>query len=152
DQVGATVTVLSNGNYVVTSPAWDGNRGAATWGSGSTGVQGTVSEANSLVGRDPGDQVGFGVTALSNGNYLARSPFWNANRGALTWASGGTGSRGAVSEANSLVGPAPGDFLGSLNPSGGSGLTLLGGGNYVVRSPLWDGGRGAVTWADGGTG
>ena len=57
---------MSNGNYVVESPCWNGSRGAATWGNGSTGMSGTVSAANSLVGSNPGDYVGaFGsVTAL----------------------------------------------------------------------------------------
>jgi hypothetical protein len=40
---GATVTPLSNGNYLVDSPSWNGNRGAVTWGSGITGVSGAVS-------------------------------------------------------------------------------------------------------------
>ena len=56
------VTPLSNGNYVVESPYWNGNRGAATWGNGSTGISGTISAANSLVGSNPGDGVGT-VTA-----------------------------------------------------------------------------------------
>jgi hypothetical protein len=47
DQVGyCGVTQLSNGNYVVPSPNWNGNRGAVTWESGSTGVSGTISDAN----------------------------------------------------------------------------------------------------------
>ena len=50
-------TVLSNGNYVIQSPSWNGDP-AATWGNGSTGISGTVSAANSLVGSNPGDQVG----------------------------------------------------------------------------------------------
>jgi hypothetical protein len=44
------VTALSNGNYVVGSPNWDGNRGAATWGDGTIGIIGPVSDQNSLVG------------------------------------------------------------------------------------------------------
>src|SRR5437867_11825996 len=47
------VTALSNGNYVVRSSNWDNgavvDAGAATWGSGTTGVTGVVSAANSLV-------------------------------------------------------------------------------------------------------
>ena len=55
DLVGyADVTALSNGNYVVISPYWDNgaiaNAGAVTWGSGTSGVTGPVSSANSLVG------------------------------------------------------------------------------------------------------
>jgi len=44
------VTALSNGNYVVESPYWNGQRGAATWGDGSAGVTGPVDATNSLVG------------------------------------------------------------------------------------------------------
>src|SRR5262249_1500879 len=70
------ITFLSNGNYVVRSPVWSGQRGAVTWGSGTVGVSGAVSDANSLVGSNPGDQVGyFGITALSNGNYLVVSAY-----------------------------------------------------------------------------
>src|SRR5262249_30537434 len=113
DQVGLSVTALSNGNYVVRSPDWNGNRGAATWGSGTTGVSGTVSASNSLVGSSPNDQVGLSVTALSNGNYVVGSPSWNANRGAVTWGSGTSGVTGVVSESNSLVGSSPNDFVGA---------------------------------------
>src|SRR5207253_1615835 len=51
DEVGSGgVTALSNGDYVVASPGWNGGMGAATWGDGSRGVSGAVSAANSLVG------------------------------------------------------------------------------------------------------
>src|SRR5262249_45672805 len=91
--------------------------------------RGTVSDANSLVGSNPGDGVGgFGVTRLSNGNYLVRSANWNGNRGAVTWGDGGTGGRGTVSEANSLAGSNPGDRVGD------SDITRLSNGNYVVSS------------------
>lgn len=56
---GANVKVLTNNNYVVASPLWDGaaaNVGAVTWGSGSTGVVGTISSANSYVGTTASDQ------------------------------------------------------------------------------------------------
>lgn len=92
DHVGSTgVTALTNGNYVVHSSNWNGSRGAATWGSGSTGVSGTISSSNSLVGSSASDQVGSqAVTALSNGNYVILSPQWDngsvTNVGAATWA------------------------------------------------------------------
>ena len=84
--VGIGVTTLSNGNYVVDSPGWNGV-GAATWGNGSTGISGTISSANSLVGINPFDLTGnYGsVTPLSNGNYVVSS-----GRGA-TWANGTSG-------------------------------------------------------------
>src|SRR5439155_1147891 len=132
------------GNYVLADPNWNGNRGAVTWGSGTTGVSGTVSEANSLVGSSSNDYVGSGaVFALSNGNYVVTSLFWSASRGAVTWGNGSTGVTGTVSEANSLIGSAPGEYTGS------NGITVLSNGNYVVRSTNWNGGRAAVTWGSG---
>ena len=112
DQVGIDgVTALSNGNYVVRSQFWDGaavNVGAVTFGSGTTGISGAVSASNSLVGSTSSDQVGnSGVTALSNGNYVVSSQFWDgaaANVGAVTWGSGTTGISGAVSSTNSAIG------------------------------------------------
>ena len=76
------VTALSNGNYVVVSSSWDNgavnSAGAATWCNGTTGAIGTVSAANSLVGSTAADNVGNpGVTALSNGNYVVASRFWD---------------------------------------------------------------------------
>ena len=59
DYVGyGGVTALTNGNYVVASFSWNNgaatDAGAATWGSGTTGVSGVVSAANSLVGSTAG--------------------------------------------------------------------------------------------------
>src|SRR5260370_908667 len=72
------VTPLSNGNYVVGSPDWNGYRGAATWGSGTAGISGTIDASNSLVGSNADDQVGYhGVTALSNSNYVDATPHSN---------------------------------------------------------------------------
>jgi hypothetical protein len=79
DNIGnGGVTALSNGNYVVLSSNWRNgaasHAGAVTWGSGTSGVTGVVSDANSLVGTTNYDQVGDGgVTALSNGSYVVRS-------------------------------------------------------------------------------
>src|SRR5262249_22231135 len=112
----------------------------------STGVSGVVSETNSLVGSNPGDQVGYGGTLLSNGNYVVRSPIWNDNRGALTWGSGAAAVRGVVSADNSLVGSNPDDSVCS------SGITQLSNGNFVVDSPVWNGNRGALTWGSGTAG
>lgn len=153
------VTALSNGNFVVNSPLWDNgvtaNVGAVTWGSGTTGVNGIISAANSLIGTLLNDNVGYGgVTALNNGNYVVNSYSWDsgvaADAGAVTWGSGITGVKGVVSAANSLIGSSAGDNLGY------AGVTALPNGNYVVKSYLWDNGAatnaGAVTWANGTTG
>ena len=153
------VTALSNGNYVVASSSWDDGAiigaGAVTWGSGTTGVTGTISAANSLVGSTTYDQVGGGgVTALANGNYVVRSSSWDNgatfDAGAATWGSGTTGVIGVVSATNSLVGSTDYDNVGS------GGMTALANGNYVVCSPNWDNGAtasaGAATWGSGASG
>jgi hypothetical protein len=149
------ITPLSNGNFVVENPDWNGGRGAVTWGNGSTGISGTVTQANSLVGSDAGDQVGeLAVKTLSNGNYVVSSPFWNNNSGAVTWGNGTSGVSGMVSDANSLVGGQPNDYLGAgqiINLASNN-ITTLANDNYVVDSPLWNGDRGAVTWGSGSTG
>ncbi len=160
DSVGdAEVTPLSNGNYVVSSPFWDNgadtNVGAATWGDGTTGISGVVSTANSIVGSTANDRVGTsGVTALTNGNYLVRSPHWangtEADAGAVTWGDGSTGTIGMVSAANSLVGSSADDQVGWFR------VTALSNGNFVIHNQYWDNGAatdaGAVTWGNGSTG
>jgi hypothetical protein len=161
DGVSATVTALTNGNYVVDSPYWNGGMGAVTWGSGTTGVSGTVSSANSLVGSGVTDHVGGltgaggGVTVLVNGNYVVDSPNWGSDgssdgKGAVTWGDGASGTSGVVSSENSLVGSSVHDLVGI--GSGGIGVTALSNGNYVVDSPDWNGEVGAATWGNGAVG
>ncbi|MFL5327469.1 MAG: beta strand repeat-containing protein [Gemmataceae bacterium] len=162
DSVGTAVVVLTNGNYVVSSPYWDAgavNVGAVTWGSGAAGVTGAVSAANSLVGNTANDSIGLfsgpliGVTALSNGNYVVCSPNWDngagVNAGAVTWGKGTTGTVGTINGSNSLIGTKNGDNV-------GAGVTALTNGNYVAVNPNWDNGAvagvGAVTWCSGATG
>jgi hypothetical protein len=156
DNVGG-VTALTNGNYVVNSPNWDNgatvNAGAATLGNGVTGTNGPVTTGNSLYGSTLNDNIGTVVTALSNGNYVVRSPSWDnsapavTNAGAVTWGSGTAGVIGAVSSTNSLVGSTANDQVGS------GGVIALTNGNYTVRSPNWDNGAtlnaGAVTYGAG---
>ncbi|HEV3081862.1 MAG TPA: hypothetical protein VGY66_18930, partial [Gemmataceae bacterium] len=152
DQVSsAGVVALTNGNYVVRSPAWNGSEGAATWGSGTGGIAGTISASNSLVGSSSNDRVGSGkVAALPNGNYVVASPFWNNSQGAATWGTGASGVIGVLSSANSLVGNTGGGNSGDQVGSGG--VTVLTNGNYVVSSPAWNDRRGAATWGSGATG
>ena len=148
DNVGnGGITILANGNYVVDSYSWKGGFGAVTWANGSGGTTGAVLAANSLVGSATGDSVGsYGVTALSNGNYVVNSAGWSGGIGAVTWGNGAIGTVGAVSSANSLVGSVGGDYVGS------GGVTKLTNGNYVVSSSDWNGGLGAVTWGNGSGG
>lgn len=141
------VTPLSNGNYVISSWAWNAKRGAATWANGSTGITGEISASNSLVGSKSGDTVaGSGITALSNGNYVVRSTDWNDKFGAVTWGSGLGGTVGEISASNSLIGSQRDDQIGSMN------VFALSNGNYVVASGNWNQRRGAVTWGNGSSG
>jgi hypothetical protein len=156
DSVGEDgVLTLTNGNYVVISNRWNGNIGAATWGSGTTGIQGAVSAANSLVGSNPGDRIGgFNSRALTNGNYVVVSPNWRngtaTDAGAVTFGSGTSGISGVVSPSNSLVGSRTADQVGS------NGVVALGNGNYVVISSAWGSDLaanvGAVTFGSGTSG
>jgi Repeat of unknown function (DUF5650) len=160
DEVGRSVTALSNGNYVVSSARWSNGAtphvGAATWADGTTGLAGPVSAANSLIGTAPEDQVGWEVSALSNGNYTVRSQFWDngaaADVGAITLADGATGLVGVVSAANSLVGNVAGD-LKPFSPFVPSSARAFPDGSAALISPEWDAGNlidaGAVTWVDG---
>jgi len=123
DQIGSNyVRYLSNGNYIVCSPGWDNGSiadvGAVTWGDGMTGITGTISPTNSLVGSRVGDRVGYDCGGyLANGNYLVTSSYWDngelTDAGAVTWGDGSTGITGAVSAANSLVGSHTGDQIGN---------------------------------------
>ena len=163
-QIGSGgVTALSNGNYVVSSPYWSDtgviNAGAVTWCNGAAPTSDSVKVSNSLVGTY-GDYVGAaGVVALTNGNYVVISPFWNngtiTTAGAITWCVGTGMTSDTVSAANSLVGSSVDDQLGlSLfyNPE----VIPLTNGNYVVNSSMWDNGSirdaGAVTFCNGSTG
>ena len=160
DRVGrGSVTALNNGNYVVRSWLWDSGTiidvGAVTWGNGTSGISGVVSSSNSMVGSSASDTVGgTRVTALSNGNYVVAHGSWDSgtivNVGAVTWGNGTSGISGVVSSSNSLVGSSASDEV------GGTGVTALSNGNYVVRSIPWDSGTivdvGAVTWGNGTSG
>lgn len=167
DHVGASITVLTNGNYVVNSPEWDNgaatDAGAVTFCYGNTGLGGYVSAANSLVGSRVNDRIGnFGVVGLADGDYVVLSPYWDrrigtgrdteifANAGAVTFGNGTTGFQGSVNSANSLIGSTANDYVGF------DGVTVLANGNYVVASSLWDNAgaadAGAATFGSGATG
>jgi hypothetical protein len=69
---------LRNGHYVVVRSDWgpsSSERGAVSWGSGTTGLAGPVNTSNALTGANDGDRVGDGgVVPLANGNYVVVSP------------------------------------------------------------------------------
>ncbi|WP_199237588.1 filamentous hemagglutinin N-terminal domain-containing protein, partial [Azospirillum sp. TSH64] len=153
DQIGEA-KALANGNYLLISRFWKSgtatNAGAVTWANGSTGMTGSVSSSNSLVGSSANDSVGSSVYTLSNGNYLAGSSNWNYGTvmaaGAIAWGSGTAGVTGVVSASNSLIGTSR--FAGV-----GGQATQLANGAYVLQSTGWSNGTvtyvGAVTWGSG---
>ena len=158
DAVGTagSVTALSNGNYVVTTPAWSNGSfagaGAATFGDGTMGVVGPISADNSLVGTQADDNVGNGgAVALPNGNYVVVSSAWAngsaTQAGAVTLADGTLGLSGAISSDNSLVGSTNADAVGS------DGITVLPNSDFVIVSSSWSNGAaseaGAATFGDG---
>ncbi|MBL9115143.1 MAG: hypothetical protein JNJ83_09045 [Verrucomicrobiaceae bacterium] len=161
DSVG-TVRALKNGNYVVISQNWSqpspaiAFAGAVTFCNGTTGLSGTISAGNSLIGTSAFDRVGAGGLELANGNYLVLSRFFDqvapikADVGAITWCSGTAGVKGPVSATNSLIGQTASDLLGDSLP------LVLTNGNYVVLAPEWDHDgvvdAGAAMWCNGSSG
>lgn len=147
-----SIKPLQNGNFVVISPGWSPG-GAVTLGNGLTGLTGTPSASNSLVGATNLDIIGSGgITELTNGDFVVSSPYWDnagqTNAGAVTWVDGVTGLAATVSASNSLVGATQDDRVGEV-------VVALANGNYVVVSRDWDDWTtatpriGAVTWGNG---
>lgn len=145
--------------------------GAMTWVAGATGIIagsasniGVVSRTNSLTGNAANARFGSGgVLQLVNDNYVVLSPDWtddaaSPEKGAVTYLLGDSGSvpgggpDGIASAANSVVGTFAHDRIGA-DMDGGLAVNQVSSGGtvqtVVVRSPRWDGERGAVTWMNG---
>jgi hypothetical protein len=77
---------LSNGNFVVRSPLWNGRHGAVTWVSGTTGQTldggGIITPQNSLVGR--ADNAGLGSILENRVTQTFLAPFFTEGGGRLT--------------------------------------------------------------------
>jgi filamentous hemagglutinin family protein len=148
DLAGYSINDLyASGNYALLAPNYNGGAGAAAILPGS-GLSGTLSAANALVGSSSQDHVGSGgVYHLygSNGyTDLVLSPSWSSATGAITFVDGnGNLPTGTLSSANSLVGSAAGDQIG-LNLSANA-LTEFANGNLLLISRSWGGGKGAIT-------
>ena len=120
DSVGYEVVPLANGNYVVLSPFFGGDRGAVSWGDGTKGLAGTVSPTDSLEGAfgSQDELGGSGIDQLADSDYLVNSS------NSLTLVSGSTGKtpdgQSQVTAQNTLTsttyvenGPTSDSFIGS---------------------------------------
>ena len=155
---GTSVTVLPNGNFVVTDPTYSIPAGAASVGAVYLYDGATLSIISTLTGSTANDSVGNGgITVLTNGNFVVSSSSWNngaaTSAGAATWGSATAGVNGAVTASNSLIGGSSNDSIGSAG-----GITALSNGNFVVNSSNWTNPVGpvstvgAVTWCNGNGG
>ena len=154
---GTTVTVLANGNFVVTDPNGPVANVGAVYLYGPSGAL-----ISFFTGSSTNDHVGSGgVALLANGNFVVVSPQWSndiaSTAGAVTWVNGTTGLSGVVSSSNSLVGTSSNDQVGYT--TGGNAyisVITLYNGDYAVCSPYWNNAAassaGAVTRANGSTG
>lgn len=141
-RVGPKIVALTNGNYVVGSPAWspDGSIeiGAVTWASGSGGLAGTISTTNSLVGVNDSDNLGYHLTALADGSFVANAPGFDVaggtDVGGVIRLPGGQASSGVLTAATVLRGLKAGDQFGA------DGLGALPDGRFTVRSNAFDNG------------
>ncbi len=108
---GATLTELTNGNFVIAQPNWTDDEGttigAATLIDSSGEATGVFDASTSLVGSSEDDFEDVVVTPLSNGNYVVETPFWDdetlVNAAAVTWQSGTTAVGAEVSPAISVI-------------------------------------------------
>jgi hypothetical protein len=135
DNVAFYIAPLSNGNFVVASPFWSENRGAATWGDGSQGTSGVVDETTSLVGSQPDDFItSHGIYRLQGGDYAVAQARWSNGEtlrvGAITRGDSSVGVSGAVSPQNSVIGTTQNDQVGA------GGLVPLPDGGYLAQSEL----------------
>ena len=118
-------------------------RGPRSWAAATARAASSVP-ATGLIGADSGDSADFvgsgGIVVLDNGSFLVLSPDYFLNSGAVTWESESTGLHGVIGSGNSLVGQSFNDQVGS-----GGIFTLSNGSNYLILSPSWGNGKGAIT-------
>ena len=99
DQSGdgnGSVTALTNGNYVVTSPNWSNDAGAVTWGSGTADLTGVVSSMNSAIGSVANSGLGNVVQDSVNGTFFV--PFVTDGGGRVLVGSQTTGFPAAADD------------------------------------------------------
>lgn len=134
------ITELANGNFLVLSTySPDGlHTGTLTWGSGTTGVTGPVSIANSV---SPAGE----LVTLGTGNYVLPVILNDGSHG-FTFCDGTKGCSGAPSPASTLVGVSPHDL-------DDSSVIATPDGNYLLVCATCSTGnpnvKGAIVYGDG---
>ncbi len=147
---GAQVRVLPGGNVVVVDPEFSAGDGVPLAAAGLVALfRPDGSLVSAMVGDHAGDRLGEGgITVLASGDFVVGSPYWNANRGAVTFGDADAGLPATISAANSLVAAEPESYVGYVGM-----VAALSNGHYVAASPAWGDGvspfLGAVTWCDG---
>jgi filamentous hemagglutinin family protein len=148
--ISRTLTSLGNGNWIMGSPQWSGNKGGVTFISptriDSGALVGAFGASNSLVGITNGDNYGLtmrqdgragaGVVqigASSSSNYIltldaARTKIVPIDQNAAT-----NGVSGVVSSSNAL-----------LVSEGVDGITQLSSGDLVLTNSAWSSNKGYV--------
>ncbi len=166
DRVGANVydaVEQDNGKLVVLSRYWGSGSTTASSGKGAITLlqspyqaHGVIDATNSLVGTVVGDGAGYqyqNVYDTASGGYnhvVLYNQNYNGGRGMVTAvdATSASSPHGTINETNALVGTNTTDHVGQyvdINP--GYGGSLADYSNYVVRSPSWSSGSGAITTA-----
>ncbi len=138
--IGDSVVPLPDGRALVASLDWASERGfvgALTIMDGRTGIEGTISAANSLVGSTNGDRVGVGGSLLlDDGTLVFTVPGWDRgairDAGALVVLRPGGVLAGEISAANAIVGSSTGDGDEMRFP------VSLGDGYFAFSFPNWD--------------
>lgn len=83
DGVGRSLLALGNGGYLISSPSWSNGAafssvGALTLGNAATPMTGVLSASGSMIGAQPGDQLGLpGVVLLASNKVAVLSALYD---------------------------------------------------------------------------
>ena len=158
DRIGSEGFLNIGNSAYLRSPDWNGV-GAWTWiADPGAGITGTVSVSNSLQGSSPGDLADYFTESLNNNKYAVF--FYNWDNGAATDAGAigifdrDVGLTGVIGAGNSLVGSHADDRAGTFDPGyvyyprNTFAKPITDGSRYLLYSPDWNAGAGAITWLD----
>ena len=153
---GTTLFTMAGGGVTMLSRSWGGGKGAITVLPSLANAKGLVDASNSLVGVTALDGAGFAFLGLDNNfnnqyasyqsttRLVVSNGSFNGGRGMVSMIDASAAAPvGVISAANSLVGSTAGDNVGGI-------VQNFYGSGVVIRSPNWNGARGAVTFYSAG--